>query len=139
LVVGLFQLFINLLFLIILVIGLIYAVYSNETMGDTTKYRALLVVYIISAVFISYFFYYLSVFVVATSVANWYFQNDRSVFYGYCTAFYNVGSLSFCSVIITIIITLRMLVSMYSNSQNGIAACLVCLVKFILSCLQGLL
>ncbi len=96
-------------------IGLYYSVYALKSMGDT-KFTAIFIVYIISAIFISYFLYYLTVFLVGTSVGNWYFQNDRSVFYGYCTAFYNVGSFCFCSIVITVIMVLRIFASTKTDS-----------------------
>jgi hypothetical protein len=47
------------------------------------------------------------VFVLATAVAYWYYQMDKSIFYGYKTVSKHIGSLTFASVVITLITIAR--------------------------------
>lgn len=60
------------------------------------------------AVFISFLLYYIMVFVIATAVAYWYYRDDsKSICYGYGPLRFNVGSITFAAIMITIITLVR--------------------------------
>jgi len=71
--------------------------------------------YFFMTIYFSYFLYYLMVFAVSTAVAHWYYQQQRSILYGYKTVHKHVGSLALASIVITIITVLRMLAQQGQN------------------------
>jgi len=51
---------------------------------------------------------FVTVFVIATAVAYWYYRDDsKSVCYGYGLLRYNVGSITFAAIVITLITLAR--------------------------------
>jgi hypothetical protein len=111
--VGILSLFISIVFEIFFIVCWI-AAYSqtlqenNSDANSRDKFNVLIYIFYGLAVFISFFLYYVMVFVVATAVAYWYYRDDsKGICYGYGPLRYNVGSITFAAVVITIITLLR--------------------------------
>ena len=64
-------------------------------------------IYFAFTLFMTYFLFYLMVFVLSTAVAFWYYQQPVNVFHGYARVYKNVGSLAFASLVITLITIAR--------------------------------
>jgi hypothetical protein len=76
------------------------------------------------------------VFVIATAAAYWYYGQDKNVLSGFSTIRYHLGSITFASVVITIITLMRRAAS--KNKQEGIAGLIFCLIACILKCVEDL-
>jgi hypothetical protein len=111
-IIGVLSMTLNIILTIVFVIGWICA-YSqtlpenNADQNSRDKFKGMMYGYFFLTIFIGFFLYYLMVFVVATAVGYWYFQQDRNVLKGYANVSKHVGSLTFASLVITIITVLR--------------------------------
>lgn len=91
--------------------------YGQDPFSPTGS-QAFQIVFWILYLFFTYFFYFSTVFLIGASVALWYYKQDKDGVVG--TSFkwwlYHIGSLTFGSVIITIIRVIRSVIS--ENSSN---------------------
>jgi hypothetical protein len=90
--------------------------------------------------FFTYFFYYSMVFLIAASVAQWYYGNLSNIensMLGTAFKWYfksSIGPITFAAVVITIIKIIRTLVS--ENSSNPVLRLCFCIIKCIFAALE---
>ena len=87
--------------------------------------------------FFAIFFYYVLVYLIASTVANWfYMQSSISVCAGFPSVFNHLGSFTFASLIITAMKMIRFVVEQETKNSSNILCCLcLCLIQCFLVCI----
>ena len=90
---------------------------QNVATPQDQKHSGLTFLWSIFHIFYSVFFYYCSVFLIATACALWYYDIDQNFL---CTGIkriirYHIGSITYAAVLITIITTLK---QMANNARD---------------------
>ena len=83
-------------------------VIEENSSNSTSTYTYLYYVWFAVAIFFGFFLYYCMVFLIACACAYWYYQSeDNSVLKGFNLIKYQIGPITFGSIVITIITLLR--------------------------------
>jgi hypothetical protein len=123
---------------------LLASIVGNIQMYNVTtnspNYGIISVVQGIFYIFFTYYFYYLMVFLVAASVAQWYFRNTTGCCTGFTWSLYHIGTLTYAAVMITIIKILQMFVNstQKTSSNTCVDFCICCVQSCVQCCLSCL-
>lgn len=97
------------------------------------------IIWVFLAMFFSYFFQYVMVFLIATAVGLWYFNRNTENYLikGLSNIVQShIGSISFASMIVAVVSFLKSAASSKNNDDNGCAVVVQLLVQCCLSCIE---
>jgi len=75
------------------------------------------------------------VFAIATAAAYWYYRQDKNVLSGFGTLRYHLGSITFASIVITVITLMRRAADAKSQKNEGILGLVFCMIACLLKCI----
>jgi len=105
--------FMSLIYLIFWVAALLAASGESSaatTENEQTQWTVIIAVWWVIYIFFAYFLYYCLVYLIASAAAYWYYQNpEKGILVGFGNMRYSIGSMTFGSIIITIITVMRIL------------------------------
>ena len=110
--------------------------FDSTQQHNFDAYDGFSLIWLFFSIFYSYFFYYVMVFLIATATAMWYFNLDANYILKGLSYIWSghIGSLTFASLMVTIVGMLKSATNNNSNQdQNPCALVCLCIVR---CCLQ---